>query len=625
MQPKVKRLIIGATAFAVAAGGLIVSNSPAQALPPGTAPNGSVTIAATNPLSTPLAMAPNPAPATCNGNGIAGYRWGAFISNTANDPATLTWTATGATAVGGTGFTSSLLSISGTFVDTLNPSSIGNITPIPSFNLAGFGAALVPGTYNIGFACALAGQTTNYWSTPITVTATSYSVGVAPAAPVLTTTSVTATSATVNFTHAPSTPATTGYTATVTPTLPSGPALAAISVPAGATSFTVPGLTTGTTYSVTLRATNPTGLSPVSNTLSFIPSAAAQPAILPLLTPGVGQVTITTPAVTIGGARTALPTSLGLAVSPAPTTGPATFTIPSVGGAGITQVVPGITPGTPYTFTLTVVYATPNSGPGGVVTGTSNNAQVVQQRITVVRPVGQLVLTQRCGVNGALPAVPAVDAFPGFPTALGAVAASASQVGTTPDITPNGVFPTGAGRLADAVTPDPQFNNYPFPSPATYPTECGVNLGTATIVNTGALAGQYYEANGFINEVTVADTRDTDLGWEVRGQMSDFVGTVASTNIIDGDYLGWNPVIQAGFTPTMTLAAGTPVLPGTGVTTGTGLGTGRRLAQASPNAGLGIAQMDARLRMLIPLSANNDTYTGILNFTVLPSGTGTTP
>jgi len=181
------------------------------------------------------------------------------------------------------------------------------------------------------------------------------------------------------------------------------------------------------------------------------------------------------------------------------------------------------------------------------------------------------------------------------------------------------------------VTPDPQFANYPFPNPATYPTECGVNLGTATIVNTGALAGQYFEANGFINEVTVSDARDLDTGWEVRGQMSNFVGTVTNTNTINGSYLGWTPYIQnttptTGTGYTQTVAAGLQVLPGTGVVSGLGgLANGRRLSQATPNLGLGVAQMDARLRLLIPVTANNDTYTGILNFTVLDNGNGTTP
>ena len=613
MQPNFKRIIIGVSALAVAAGGLIVSNNPAQALPLGTAPNGSVTIPATQLLTTTLAMAPNPAPALCSGNGVAGYRWHAFISNTANDPATLTYTASGATAVGGIGFTSSLLNTVGNFVQAINPSSTGQITPIPGFDLAGLGAALVPGTYNIGFACSLATQTTNYWSTPITVTATSYSVGVVPAAPVLTTTSVTATSATVNFTHAASTPATTGYTATVTPTAPAGAALAPISVPAGATSFAVPGLTTGTTYSVSLTATNTTGASPASNTLSFTPSAAAQPAIVPTLSPGVGQVTVNIPAVTIGGARTALPTSYTLAVSPAPgAPGLASYTIPSAAGP-LTQVVPGITAGAPYTFTLTVSYTSPDSGPGGIVAGTSNSAQIIQQRITVTRPLGQLILTQRCGVNGGIPNFTGTAAVPGFPTDLPAIVASPNQIGTTPDITP-----AAPGLPANTVDPDSEFGVYPFPLTPIYPTECGISLGTSTIVTSGAGAGLYFQADGRINEVTVSDTRDTNRGWTLNGRMNDFIGLNTPTNTFDGDWMGWVPQLQNS-TANQIITTGGTVLPGTGVAVGSagpGLGSGRLLGSAAVGAGLGVTQFDARLLLLIPTNTPTDDYVGLLDFTV---------
>ena len=607
------------------------------------------TIFATSFTSTATGL---PVSAQCPGDNPAGWFWTAFIVPTGTDIGALTFGAAGSPVPPTplpAGQTASqfrpLATPTGTFLRSQTPGlGDGSINPPAGLWLGN--VPLPAGGYQVGVACydsnnATVNLTGRFYSTPITVTSNAvvpvtnpqgytYAFGAVPAAPAITTVPVTVTGATVNFTHAASTPATTGYTATVTPTAPAGPALAPISVPAGATSFPVTGLTTGTTYSVSLIATSPAGVSPVSNTVTFTPSAAAQPAIVPTLTPGVGQVTIGIPAVAIGGPRTAVPTSYTLAVSPAPTTGPALFTIPFAAGP-LTQVVPGITPGTAYTFTLTATYAAPNSGPGGVVTGTSNNAQVIQQRITVVRPVGQLILTQRCGVNGAMPALPIDAGFPGFPSALPAVIASASQVGTSPDITPNGVFPTGAGLLADAVTPDPQFANYPFPNPATYPTECGVNLGTATIVNTGPLAGQYYEANGFINEVTVSDARDLDTGWEVRGQMSNFVGTVSNTNTINGSYLGWTPYIQnttpiTGTGYLQTVTAGSQVLPGTGVVSGLGgLANGRRLSQAAPNLGLGVAQMDARLRLLIPTTANNDTYTGILNFTVLDNGNGTTP
>ncbi len=377
---------------------------------------------------------------------------------------------------------------------------------------------------------------------------------------------------------------------------------------------TMTGLTNAVNYTFTVVARNAAGS-----------SAPAAPPGNPAFTPGLPSPVIVQPPAPdpFDGTRVTLTWLAAVSPLDLPIIGYVATASPggnscSTTGA-LTCTITGLTVGVNYSFTVVAVNGA-GTGPPTIVDNSSS--ALIYQRITVVRPVGQLILTQRCGVNGALPALAADAGFPGFQSALPAVAASADQVGTTPDITPNGVFPTGAGSLADAVTPDPQFNNYPFPSPATYPTECGVNLGTATIVSSGPLAGQYYQADGFINEVTVSDLRDTDLGWEVRGQMSDFVGTVSSTNTIDGNYLAWNPVIQ-NTTPTtatgytQTVAAGPSVLPGTGVVSGSGLGSGRRLAIATENLGLGVAQMDARLRLLIPIASNNDTYTGILNFTVL--------
>ena len=65
---------------------------------------------------------------------------------------------------------------------------------------------------------------------------------------------------------------------------------------------------------------------------------------------------------------------------------------------------------------------TPNFAPGAGLTvpAGSDTVNVSEQalgagEVTVTRPPGALVLTQRCGVFGALPAVDAVDDFPGFP------------------------------------------------------------------------------------------------------------------------------------------------------------------------------------------------------------------
>jgi hypothetical protein len=144
-----------------------------------------------------------------------------------------------------------------------------------------------------------------------------------------------------------------------------------------------------------------------------------------------------------------------------------------------------------------------------------------------------------------------------------------------------------------------------------------VNLGTASYVTTGTLAGQYYAASGILNQVTVSDTRDTDSGWTVNGTMSDF--TVAGGGAsFSGNHLGWSPVVTddsdltlAGYNQVAT--AGASILPASV----NGLATAKPLASAAAGAGLGIASFDARLKILIPSAVRAGTYTGTLTFTVI--------
>ncbi len=237
-------------------------------------------------------------------------------------------------------------------------------------------------------------------------------------------------------------------------------------------------------------------------------------------------------------------------------------------------------------------------------------AEVLNQEITVDRPLGALVLTQRCGVHNDLPAFSAVDAFPGYPSDIPATPGTTDQVGTSPDI----------DGLTPGLQADPEFGNYPNPSPATYPTTCGLALGQADLVTTGALAGQFYAVSGFLQEVSVLDTRDVDSGWTVTGTMSPFA---AGTATFSGDYLGWTPVMTedtdapfpGGYDQVVT--PGPEVLPGSGVNSGTGLATGGVLAQALPGEGLGIATLDANLMLLIPVSAPAGDYRGILALTAI--------
>ena len=53
-------------------------------------------------------------------------------------------------------------------------------------------------------------------------------------------------------------------------------------------------------------------------------------------------------------------------------------------------------------------------------------------------------------------------------------------------------------------------------------------------------AGQFFAADGRLNQVTVVDTRDADTGWNVVGQVSNF--SAGPGKSFSGSQLGWTPV-----------------------------------------------------------------------------------
>ena len=136
-----------------------------------------------------------------------------------------------------------------------------------------------------------------------------------------------------------------------------------------------------------------------------------------------------------------------------------------------------------------VARVTPNFAPdaGLTVPAGSDSVNVSETalgagEVTVTRPPGALVITQRCGVFGALPAVDAVDDFPGFPFDLPAAPATPTRSERPRSEIPPTIRTWGP-------IPDPEFANYPLPEFPTYPTECGVSMGTARFVTEGNLEG----------------------------------------------------------------------------------------------------------------------------------------
>lgn len=483
------------------------------------------------------------------------------------------------------------------------PPGPGPVINIPQFDLssAGFVPGDIPaGAYNIGIACILgvpdADQMHEYWNTTITVTTNpsggpaqvSFSQGATPTAPTITTVTPDDQSLAVAFTPVPSTPAITGFTVSATPT---GGGATVTQAGVGSP-ITVAGLTNGTSYDVTVHATNSVGNSAESAVVTATPAAAPRPAVTNLAAtpgaPGSGSVNVTWSPPASG------PVPTGYTVAVAPAGGTVTSTGPT--SASVT----GLSSSTVYTFTVTPQHPAPDTAIAASVQASPLPSAVLMQEITVTRPVGQLVLTQVCGTNGDIPAEAAGGGFGAF------TAVPADLTGTGPTLTAGG----------SDTDPNYTAGEYPYPAVPNYPTHCGVALGTAKLVTSGTGAGQFYAASALLNQVTVVDTRDTDPSWNIVGTMGQFSAGTGLT--FSGSQLGWNPVAtdtgafvnSDNVSYDQLVAAGGVIAPNS--LNANGLSTGKTLGSAVAGRGLGIATLDARLKLLIPVWAFSGNYTGVL-------------
>lgn len=605
MRKKLHRALAGVAAVAAASTSLLVAGN-ASALPAATPPDGPVTMTPTSGSVLNDSINISPGVANCPGDSASdGYRWQMFISDAANDPATFTYTGISGPEVpgGSVGFTNSLLSIFSTPVVAKNtaPDS-GQIIGIPIVSLEYFvGFGLDDGPYNVGFACTLNGVTEAFWSAPMTIAngGTTYAYGAAPAAPSDLVVTANDGQLTVSFNGVASTPATDDFTVSATP---QGGG-AAVIVTATSSPAVISGLTNGTTYDVEVVANNSAGSSPAATGASGTPQASPPQNVAGAPTGNAGEALVTFAAPTSG-------TPTGYVVSLTPSDAPDVNVAP---GDPLEAVFAGLTAGTQYTATVTADLGGGQTSFATSTTFTVNNAQVLLQEIEVTRPVGALVLTQRCGVYGELPAFASLDTFPGYPRDLALASASTDTVGTSPDITPD--------ENAPQQDDDPGFGSYPNPGSAVYPTECGLELGSAALVTDGALAGQYFTADGRLNQVTVVDTRDVDNGWTINGTVDSVFDSGVDT--FDGDYLGWQPVLTDDSDPSFaggydqSVTVGSAVEPGAGVDSGTGLTSPQVLASTSANSGLGIAVLDARIQLLIPAEAPAGDYNATLALTAV--------
>ncbi|MEN9643491.1 MAG: hypothetical protein RL238_160 [Actinomycetota bacterium] len=606
MSIKLKKLAAGSAILAVAVAGLVSTD--ASALPAGSPADGTNTLSPLSFANTATFSLTPPAGAACQGDSASGgYRWQTFMVPSSVDAGTLTYNASGPIAPAGVTFTQPLFSAGSPVIQRTTAVTSGVLTPIPTYTFPA-GLTVPAGSYDVGYACTLAGATTRYWETPVTVSstgATTFNVafGAAPAPANITSASGGDTTLNGSFTLAAATPALTTLTATATPQ--GGGAATTITLATSATSFAFTGLVNGTTYDVVVTATNSVGSS-TSNTVSALVAPGAFPAVTNLAAQGQPEaikVDWTAPidSQPRTGYRLEIATDAAFA---SPIVG-SPFT---VGAAAVTYTQSGLTAGTVYYARITALYAAPYVGTlSNVVTATALSNAVIEQQITVVRPAGALVLTQRCGVYGALDAEAAVAGA--FPVALPAETA-VGGTGTAPIV-------INAGSPANGLA-DPLFNDYPYPQPANYATRCGVDMGTGRLVTSGPLAGNYYTAQGRLNQITIVNTSDLDNGWTLNGTMSDF--TVAGGGAsFSGNFLGWTPKVtsvSSGVTGSTTYNM--VVNPGAGVDPNApGLGTSKVLASAPAGSGLGITTLDARLKLLIPSSVRAGTYTGILTFSAV--------
>jgi hypothetical protein len=229
----------------------------------------------------------------------------------------------------------------------------------------------------------------------------------------------------------------TNYQVNVSPSPSSGPCSTGSCLTGSTgTTFTVTGLTDFTPYSFTVQAVNAVNTGPISNSLSATPGPAG-----PTLngTPGNGVENLTWTAVT--GA-----TNYRVTVNPHPGSG-ACSTGTCLTGNVTSFQVPGLSNGTPYTFTVAAQIGANFTAESNVVASTPSG-DVIRQAITVTRPQGVLVISQYCS---------------GMPTDInGNFDPSNNNGNNTPNLVPNTLCsltlsgPRPDNLFNDAITAQPR-------------------------------------------------------------------------------------------------------------------------------------------------------------------------
>jgi hypothetical protein len=172
------------------------------------------------------------------------------------------------------------------------------------------------------------------------------------------------------------------------------------------------------------------------------------------------------------------------------------------------------------------------------------------------------------------------------------------------------------GSVIDSVTIHPSHGDgqdIQVDVPAAAPGEFGwtinghnglVDLGTAVDHD-----GQYFQADGQINPISVTDTRSSLAPWSISASVSDFRD---GTKTFSGHYLGWTPKLV---TPGAGAIAGNAVQ--SGYDGGNGLSVARGLGGAIQGHDRGTGVLGADLHLKVPNTVDKGSYRATLTLTAL--------
>ena len=343
-SPKQRRAAFVVSLLAMSVCGASLASTMVEALAPGASAAGQMTMTPPTGDSGVTFALSFPTVQVCPGDAAGGYLWGTFITSAANDPATLTFTASGS-PVSPAGFVASLRDVSGASIRNRPPNLVDGIIDPPTqvvLSAAPF-ASVTPGDYWIGLACTKADasfvvQNVKYWATKVTIAAVS---GAGPN----------------NFTYAPATTGGTTTTSTTTTTL------------AGTTTTTVAGATTttvaGAAQAATLTPAVPTAGASYKVTHPNCRVGDTITVTQPQSTPTSATATCALPVAGVDRPEQAAGTGTATVTFTAAPTAPGTYTVTSTGATSGTR-----------TATFTIVGATPTTlaSTGGIPAGGSTGS-----------------------------------------------------------------------------------------------------------------------------------------------------------------------------------------------------------------------------------------------------------